>query len=73
MESTSLHSTGHGVGVEVHESPAISPTSKDELKENMVITVEPGIYIPGKFGIRVEDTLIVKRKAEVLDTPFKFA
>jgi len=68
-----IHSTGHGVGVEVHESPAISPTSKDELKENMVITVEPGIYIPGKFGIRVEDTLIVKRKAEVLDTPFKFA
>ena len=68
-----IHSTGHGVGIEVHEYPSISQTSDAELKENMVITVEPGIYLKGKFGIRIEDTLIVtKRKPIVLETTFKY-
>ena len=68
-----IHSTGHGVGIEVHEYPAISPTSDAELKENMVITIEPGIYLKGKFGVRIEDTIIVtKKKPIVLETTFKY-
>lgn len=68
-----IHSTGHGVGIEVHEFPAVSPTSNDVLKENMVITVEPGIYLKGKFGVRIEDTVIVtKKKAIVLETVYKY-
>lgn len=49
------HSLGHGIGLDVHESPNLSSRSKDTLKEGMVVTVEPGIYLPGKFGIRIED------------------
>lgn len=56
-----VHSTGHGVGLEVHEKPALSPTSEAKLEENMVVTVEPGVYIPGQGGIRIEDTVIVKK------------
>jgi len=68
-----IHSTGHGVGIEVHEYPAVSPISDAELKENMVITVEPGIYLKDKFGVRIEDTLIVtKKKPIVLETTFKY-
>lgn len=55
-----IHSTGHGIGLEVHELPTISYRSDTKLKENMAITVEPGIYIENKFGIRIEDSLIVK-------------
>jgi len=67
-----IHSTGHGVGIEIHESPAISMNSKQILKENMIITVEPGIYLKGRFGIRIEDTLIVtKGKPIVLETAYK--
>ncbi|HVN72821.1 MAG TPA: Xaa-Pro peptidase family protein [Desulfomonilia bacterium] len=53
------HGLGHGVGMEVHEAPAVSPLSDDVLEEGMVITVEPGVYISGKFGIRLEDMLII--------------
>lgn len=53
------HSTGHSVGLEIHEAPAFSPRSEDVAKENMVITVEPGIYLPGKFGVRIEDMVRV--------------
>lgn len=67
-----VHSTGHGVGIDVHESPYVSFNSNDVLKENMVITVEPGIYIKGRFGVRIEDTLIVtKGKPIVLETAYK--
>ena len=61
-----IHSTGHGIGLEVHELPNISYRSETQLKENMAITVEPGIYIPNKFGIRIEDSLIVKQKPIVM-------
>ncbi len=61
-----IHSTGHGIGLEVHEVPAVSYRSETKLKENMAITVEPGIYIPNKFGIRIEDSLIVKEKPVVM-------
>ena len=55
-----IHSTGHGVGLEVHEAPAVSRGSKTRLREGMAITVEPGIYVPGRFGIRIEDSLVVR-------------
>ncbi len=54
------HGTGHGLGLEVHEAPRLSSSSQAILEENMVVTVEPGIYIPGWGGIRIEDTVIVK-------------
>ncbi|NIA12201.1 MAG: M24 family metallopeptidase [Nitrospiraceae bacterium] len=53
------HATGHGIGVEVHESPIISPRSDKILRENMVVTVEPGIYIPDLGGVRIEDDILV--------------
>ena len=58
-----IHSTGHGIGLEVHEPPAVSAGAKTELKKNMAITVEPGIYIGGSFGIRIEDSLMVGDRA----------
>ena len=61
-----IHSTGHGIGLEVHEFPTISYRSDTKLKENMAITVEPGIYIENKFGIRIEDSLIVKDRPIVM-------
>ena len=61
-----IHSTGHGIGLEVHELPAVSYRSETKLKKNMAITVEPGIYIENKFGIRIEDSLIVKDKPLVM-------
>lgn len=61
-----IHSTGHGIGLEVHEAPTISLRSETLLEENMAITVEPGIYIPNKFGIRIEDSLIVKQKPIIM-------
>lgn len=61
------HALGHGIGREVHEYPSISPRNKDILKEGMVFTVEPGVYIPGWGGIRVEDmVLVTKQGFEVL-------
>ena len=61
-----IHSTGHGIGLEVHELPTVSYRSDTKLKKNMAITVEPGIYIENKFGIRIEDSLIVKDRALVM-------
>ncbi len=54
-----VHSTGHGVGLDVHERPALSPRSRERLDEGMVVTVEPGVYLPGIGGIRLEDTVKV--------------
>jgi len=60
-----VHSLGHGVGLEVHEAPTIGPESKDKLMIGNVVTLEPGIYIVGFGGFRIEDTVLVqKRKAE---------
>ena len=56
-----IHSLGHGVGMEIHEAPYIGISSDTNLKENMIVTDEPGIYIPGKFGIRIEDTVQITK------------
>jgi Xaa-Pro aminopeptidase/Xaa-Pro dipeptidase len=61
-----IHSTGHGIGLEVHEFPTISYRSNTKLKENMAITVEPGVYLANKFGIRIEDSLIVKDRSIIM-------
>lgn len=61
-----IHSTGHGVGLEVHEKPNVSIKSDTVLEKNMVITIEPGIYLEGKFGIRLEDTIYLSNKANVI-------
>jgi len=61
-----IHSTGHGVGLEIHEKPSLSFKSDEILEKGMVVTVEPGIYLEGKFGIRVEDMVLVKSQAQVL-------
>lgn len=53
------HSTGHGIGMEVHEAPGLSSRSKTVLEPNMAVTVEPGIYVPGIGGVRIEDDLIM--------------
>jgi Xaa-Pro dipeptidase len=63
-----IHSTGHGFGLDIHESPNVSKNSRGVLEENMVITAEPGIYIPGEFGVRIEDDILVKKNPEQLTT-----
>jgi len=60
------HSLGHGIGIKIHERPNLSEDSKDILSDNMVFTVEPGIYIPNKLGIRIEDDIILNKKPIIL-------
>ncbi len=63
-----IHGTGHGLGVEVHEPPRVSLGSKEKLEKGMVFTIEPGVYIPGRFGVRLEQMVVVdERGARLLN------
>ena len=55
------HSFGHGVGVEIHEMPKASPMNEKPLPEGAVISAEPGIYLPGKLGVRIEDVIVLTK------------
>lgn len=62
-----IHSTGHGVGLDIHEYPFINSKSDIIIEDNMVFTIEPGIYLPNEFGVRIEDTVVMKNgKAQIL-------
>lgn len=61
-----IHGLGHGIGLAVHELPNLKEESEDLLKRGMVLTVEPGIYFPGRFGIRLEDDILINKNKEIL-------
>jgi Xaa-Pro aminopeptidase len=63
------HSTGHGVGLEIHEAPRVAAGQKELLQPGMVITIEPGVYFPGKWGIRIEDMVAVNEVGCEVLTP----
>ena len=63
------HSTGHGVGLEIHETPRVAAGQKEVLKPGMVITIEPGVYFPGKWGVRIEDMVAVTESGGEVLTP----
>jgi Xaa-Pro aminopeptidase len=69
MAEAFSHSTGHGVGLEIHEAPRVGAEQKAKLQAGMVVTIEPGVYWPGKFGIRIEDMVAVTRTGGRVLTP----
>ena len=69
FEEAFSHSTGHGVGLEIHEPPRIGAKQTTRLQAGMVVTIEPGINLPGRFGIRIEDMVAVTRNGAQVLTP----
>ena len=61
-----IHSTGHSLGLDIHETPGFSVRDDTIIEKGMVLTIEPGIYLEGKFGVRLEDTVSIDRKAHVI-------
>ncbi|MDR0292204.1 MAG: aminopeptidase P family protein [Elusimicrobium sp.] len=63
-----IHRTGHGIGMEPHENPCAQSNNTEKFVENNVVTIEPGIYLPGKFGIRLEDTVVISKTGGLILT-----
>lgn len=61
-----IHSTGHSLGLDIHENPSLSLRDQTVLENNMIVTIEPGIYLEGEFGIRIEDMVLVDKKGKVV-------
>ena len=61
-----IHSTGHSLGLDIHENPSLSPKDQTVLERNMIVTIEPGIYLEGEFGIRIEDMVLVDKKGKLI-------
>lgn len=61
-----IHSTGHSLGLDIHESPSFSPKDETIIEKGMVMTIEPGIYLEGKFGVRLEDTVSIDNRATII-------
>ncbi len=66
------HGTGHGLGLEVHEEPVLNAENKGKLKAGMVFTIEPGVYVPGKLGVRIEDDILVTKTGYKILTQLQF-
>jgi Xaa-Pro aminopeptidase len=60
-----VHSLGHGVGLDIHEWPYVNSRNNIKIKEGMVFTIEPGIYIPGEFGVRIEDMVMITHEGKI--------